>query len=170
MKSLLLLAAALFLLQTLPSRAAEAPTNAKAAPTPGGELVATEWAGDTLLGSPVALTLDNQGRVYVTQTTRRKQSELDIRAHADWVTKTLSFESVEDRRKFYEEEMTPARSESLPRVADTVRDSSARISIGVAPYLSTRATLLASACLKLPVIRICAESNDACWGTGAEMT
>jgi putative membrane-bound dehydrogenase-like protein len=110
MKFLRLCATALFLLPTLPAGAAEAPANAKAAPTPGGELVATEWAGDTLLGSPVALTLDNQGRVYVTQTTRRKQSELDIRAHADWVTKTLSFESVDERRKFYEEEMTPARS------------------------------------------------------------
>lgn len=57
-----------------------------------GRLQATEWANDTLLGSPVAISMDAQGRAYVTQTVRRKESELDIRSHRDWVTPTLAME------------------------------------------------------------------------------
>ena len=72
------------------------------------ELQAKEWASESLLGSPVGITVDPQGRVYVTQTVRRKESELDIRSHTDWVTKTLSFESVAQRQAFYESEMSAA--------------------------------------------------------------
>ena len=79
---------------------------------PSGELIGTEWAGDTLLGSPVAISMDHRGRAYVVQTTRRKESELDIRSHGAWVVPTLSFESVEDRRKFYEKELSSDRSAS----------------------------------------------------------
>ena len=79
---------------------------------PSGELIGTEWAGDTLLGSPVAISMDNHGRAYVAQTRRRKESEQDIRSHGAWVVPTLSFESVEDRRKFYEKELSSDRSAS----------------------------------------------------------
>jgi putative membrane-bound dehydrogenase-like protein len=72
------------------------------------ELQAKEWASETLLGSPVGITVDPQGRVYVTQTVRRKESELDIRSHMDWVIKTLSLESVAERQAFYESEMSAA--------------------------------------------------------------
>lgn len=72
------------------------------------ELQAKEWANESLLGSPVGITVDPQGRVYITQTVRRKESELDIRSHTDWVTKTLSFESVAERKAFYETELSAA--------------------------------------------------------------
>jgi putative membrane-bound dehydrogenase-like protein len=72
------------------------------------ELQAKEWASESLLGSPVGITVDPQGRVYVTQTVRRKESELDIRSHMDWVIKTLSLESVAERQAFYESEMSAA--------------------------------------------------------------
>jgi putative membrane-bound dehydrogenase-like protein len=75
------------------------------------KLQGVEWANDSLLGSPVAISMDNQGRAYVTQTTRRKESELDIRAHTNWVTDTLSFESVADREAFYRKELNADRSE-----------------------------------------------------------
>lgn len=75
-----------------------------------GRLQATEWANDTLLGSPVAITLDAQGRAYVTQTVRRKESELDIRSHRDWVTPTLAMESVAEREAFYRRVMSPELS------------------------------------------------------------
>lgn len=78
---------------------------------PTMKLQGTEWANDSLLGSPVAISMDNQGRAYVTQTMRRKESELDIRAHTDWVTDTLSFESVADREAFYRKELSAERSE-----------------------------------------------------------
>lgn len=77
---------------------------------PTGELTATEWAGESLLGSPVAITMDNLGRAYVTQTVRRKEAELDIRSHTAWVPQVLALESVEDRQKFYAAEMSPERS------------------------------------------------------------
>jgi hypothetical protein len=64
------------------------------------ELQAKEWASESLLGSPVGIAVDFQGRVYVTQTVRRKESELDIRSHMDWVIKTLSLESVAERQAF----------------------------------------------------------------------
>jgi len=75
------------------------------------KLKGIEWANDALLGSPVALSMDNQGRAYVTQTMRRKESELDIRAHTNWVTDTLSFESVADREAFYRKELSAERSQ-----------------------------------------------------------
>ena len=75
------------------------------------ELTATEWASDALLGSPVAISMDHLGRAYITQTTRRKASELDIRSHTDWVTATLAMESVKDRENFYRAQMSAARSE-----------------------------------------------------------
>ncbi len=75
------------------------------------KLQGIEWANDSLLGSPVAISMDNQGRAYVTQTTRRKESELDIRAHTNWVTDTLSFERVADREAFYRKELSAERSE-----------------------------------------------------------
>ncbi len=78
---------------------------------PTMKLQGTEWANDSLLGSPVAISMDNQGRAYVTQTMRRKESELDIRAHTNWVTDTLSFESVADREAFYRKELSAERSE-----------------------------------------------------------
>ncbi len=78
---------------------------------PTMKLQGIEWANDSLLGSPVAISMDHQGRAYVTQTMRRKESELDIRAHTNWVTDTLSFESVADREAFYRRELSTERSE-----------------------------------------------------------
>lgn len=78
---------------------------------PPMKLQGIEWANDSLLGSPVAISMDHQGRAYVTQTMRRKESELDIRAHTNWVTDTLSFDSVADREAFYRKELSAERSE-----------------------------------------------------------
>jgi putative membrane-bound dehydrogenase-like protein len=110
MRTLILPAAALISFHAQHLSAADAKARPEVQPKAGGELIGTEWAGESLLGSPVAISMDNLGRAYVTQTTRRKESEIDIRSHAQWVPKVLSFESVEDRRKFYEEEMSTARS------------------------------------------------------------
>jgi len=74
-------------------------------------LQGSEWADDSLLGSPVAISMDHQGRAYVTQTIRRKESELDIRSHRDWVTQTLAMESVAEREAFYRRVMSPEMSD-----------------------------------------------------------
>lgn len=58
------------------------------------------WAADTLAADPVAVTMDEQGRLYFTQGSRLQNSEFDIRAHRDWMTASISFQTVEDRRAF----------------------------------------------------------------------
>ena len=58
------------------------------------------WASDSMLFDPIALNVDAQGRVYVTATTRGGNSEFDIRGHRDWMTESISFKDVEDRRNF----------------------------------------------------------------------
>ncbi|MDH3711859.1 MAG: heme-binding protein, partial [Cyclobacteriaceae bacterium] len=58
------------------------------------------WAGDTLVQDPIAISVDDQGRIFYTSGTRLTNSEFDIRAHRNWMTASISFETVEDRRAF----------------------------------------------------------------------
>ena len=58
------------------------------------------WAGDTLVHDPIAISIDEQGRIFYTMGTRLTNSEFDIRAHRNWMTTSISFETVEDRRAF----------------------------------------------------------------------
>jgi len=60
----------------------------------------TLWATDSLAPDPIALTLDDFGRVYLTRTNRAKNSEFDIRGHRDWMTESISLQTVEERRAF----------------------------------------------------------------------
>jgi len=69
------------------------------------------WASDSLLADPIALRIDQQGRVYISRTNRQKDSEFDIRGHRDWMTASISLQTVEDRRKFIRETFSPERSE-----------------------------------------------------------
>lgn len=59
------------------------------------------WAPGPLLSNAVALSFDPNGVAYVAETERRKSSDIDIRAHRDWVTEDLSLESLEDTRAFH---------------------------------------------------------------------
>ncbi len=58
------------------------------------------WAGDTLVQDPIAISVDDQGRIFYTSGTRLTNSEFDIRSHRNWMTASISFETVEDRRAF----------------------------------------------------------------------
>nr|MBX2815498.1 heme-binding protein [Saprospiraceae bacterium] len=58
------------------------------------------WAPDALVQDPIAISVDETGRIYYTQGNRLESSEFDIRGHRDWMTASISFESVEDRRAF----------------------------------------------------------------------
>ena len=68
------------------------------------------WATDSLVADPVALDVDDQGRIYYTRTNRRKQSEFDIRAHQDWETASLKMQTVADRRAFLRNTLTSSAS------------------------------------------------------------
>ncbi|WP_417733027.1 PVC-type heme-binding CxxCH protein [Rosistilla oblonga] len=59
------------------------------------------WSGAINVPDPVAISVDDQGRVFVTQTRRRKSQDLDIRANRDWIPDDVGFKSVEDKRQFY---------------------------------------------------------------------
>ena len=71
----------------------------------------TLWASDSLLADPIALDMDEQGRVYVTKTNRNGTSEFDIRGHRDWEINSIALQTVEERRAFLKLELSPDSSE-----------------------------------------------------------
>ena len=81
------------------------------------------WASDSLAPDPIAITIDEQGRLYMTKTNRQKNSEFDIRGHRDWMTASISMQSVEDRRRFLRETFAPERSEENEWFPDLNQDS-----------------------------------------------
>ncbi|MCR9292385.1 MAG: c-type cytochrome [bacterium] len=60
-----------------------------------------KWSGDINVPDPVAVSVDDFGRVYATQTRRRKIQDLDIREHSEWIPNDLSLTSVEEKRAFF---------------------------------------------------------------------
>ena len=82
------------------------------------------WAGDTLMADPIALDIDEQGRVYITRTQRNSFSEFDIRGHRDWEIGSISLQSVEDRRKFLLRELSPDSSDVNDWLEDLNGDGS----------------------------------------------
>ena len=75
-------------------------------------LVATIWAFDSLAPDPVAIDADRLGNLYMTRTLRQKNSEFDIRGHQAWMTESISFRTIEDRRAFLRREFAAERSDS----------------------------------------------------------
>lgn len=65
------------------------------------ELQFSRWSGELNVPDPVAITFDNSGRAFVTQTQRRKSQDLDIRQHRSWVPQDVGLQSVADKRAFY---------------------------------------------------------------------
>lgn len=59
------------------------------------------WSGAINVPDPVAISVDHHGRVFVTQTRRRKSQDLDIRANREWIPDDVGFKSVDDKRQFY---------------------------------------------------------------------
>ncbi|MEM9142860.1 MAG: HEAT repeat domain-containing protein, partial [Bacteroidota bacterium] len=63
-----------------------------------------------LAPDPIAMEIDDYGRIYLTRTNRQKNSEFDIRGHQDWMTPSISLQTVEDRRQFLRETFAPEKS------------------------------------------------------------
>ena len=87
-------------------------------------LSATLWGVDSLLISPIAIDIDDQGRLYYNRTNRQANSEFDIRAHRDWEIASISLQTVEDRRKFLHTELSPENSSRNTWLKDVNGDSS----------------------------------------------
>ena len=69
------------------------------------------WAPGPLLANAVAISIDNQGNAYVSQTSRRKSSYLDIREHWDWMIEDLALQTAADKTRFYLKVLSPEYSE-----------------------------------------------------------
>jgi putative membrane-bound dehydrogenase-like protein len=82
------------LLSPTPTQAADAKPKNK------GKLTATEFCPYGTIGAPVGISVDDQGRVFVTETDRRTMGEVDIRTHWDMLPGSLALKSVEDKRAF----------------------------------------------------------------------
>jgi putative membrane-bound dehydrogenase-like protein len=67
------------------------------------------WSGSLNVPDPVACTVDEKGRVYVTSTTRRKVADLDIREHPMWIADDVGLSSVDEKRAFLKRELAPGR-------------------------------------------------------------
>jgi len=81
-------------------------SNTKEAPA---RLELHKWSGDINVPDPVACTVDPQGRVYVTQTTRRKVGDLDIREHTQWIPADVALDDIENKIAFYHDVLAPGK-------------------------------------------------------------
>lgn len=83
----------------------------KVAAVVDSSLVLSLWASDSLVADPIALDMDDEGRVYITRTNRQLNSEFDIRGHQDWEIGSIMLQTPEDRRAFLKRELSPDSSE-----------------------------------------------------------
>ncbi len=72
-------------------------------------LKAERWSDQIAVPDPVACAVDDQGRVYVTLTTRRKVGDLDIREWTNWVPQDVALESIGQKRAFFHEVLAPGK-------------------------------------------------------------
>ncbi|MEX2602181.1 MAG: HEAT repeat domain-containing protein [Balneolaceae bacterium] len=82
------------------------------------------WASEKLLGDPIALHADPQGRILVTVTNRRSRSEVSVGRNGEWMIESLGMTSVEDRRRFLREALSPEKSDENSRITDHNEDGS----------------------------------------------
>lgn len=85
-------------------------------------LTITLWASDSLAPDPIALSIDDEGKVYLTSTERQKHSEFDIRGYRHWMIPSISLKSVEDRRNFLRQTFAPEKSKENKWLEDLNHD------------------------------------------------
>nr|WP_226894803.1 PVC-type heme-binding CxxCH protein [Luteolibacter marinus] len=75
-----------------------------------------------MITNPVAVAVDTDGSVLVTETTRRKVADIDIREVTWWIPDDLSHTSVDEKRDFFHRNVTSSRFKNHPSVKDHNRD------------------------------------------------
>ncbi len=83
------------------------------------KLTAEKWSAELNVPDPVAVSVDDHGRVFVSATTRRKVGDLDIREWLPWVPNDQSLQSVEDKQAFYHRMLPPGG----PKLAGPLKDA-----------------------------------------------
>jgi putative membrane-bound dehydrogenase-like protein len=86
-------------------------------------LTLTLWASDSLAPDPIAMSIDDDGHVYLTRTNRQKNSEFDIRGYQHWMTPSIALQTVEDRRAFLRATFAPELSKKNEWLKDLNKDS-----------------------------------------------
>jgi quinoprotein glucose dehydrogenase len=104
------------------SMAKDAESSISAQLAPG--LKMSLWASDSLTPDPVAMYIDDNGAAYITRTVRQKNSEFDIRGYEHWKTSSISWKTVDDRRKFLREFFAPSQSVKNNWLKDLNNDGS----------------------------------------------
>lgn len=94
------------------------------APSTDSSIVLNLWAPGPLLANAVAISIDNQGNAYVSQTSRRKSSYLDIREHWDWMVQDLALQTASDKSHFYLDVLSPKKSDTNQWLEDFNEDGS----------------------------------------------
>lgn len=82
------------------------------------------WGVDSLVADPIAVDIDDHGKLYYTRTNRQKNSEFDIRGHQDWEIGSIQLQTVEDKREFLHKVLSPENSEKNTWLADLNKDGS----------------------------------------------
>jgi hypothetical protein len=78
---------------------------------PDSNLSLKLWGIDSLVISPIAIDIDDDGSLYYTTTNRQKNSEFDIRGHQDWEIPSIQLQTIEDKRAFLHKILSPENSE-----------------------------------------------------------
>ncbi|OYV04406.1 MAG: heme-binding protein, partial [Verrucomicrobiales bacterium VVV1] len=102
-----------------------APLAASAAPEThpeSGGLVRSLFAKEPMFINPVAVSVDVDGSVYVTETTRRKTQDLDIREVTWWIPDDLSHTSVQEKSEFFKTNVTSERFKKHGSLKDFNKD------------------------------------------------
>ena len=91
---------------------------------PDSNLTLKLWGVDSLVISPIAIDIDNDGSLYYTTTNRQKNSEFDIRGHQDWEIPSIQLQTIEEKRAFLHKVLSPENSEKNKWLKDVNGDSS----------------------------------------------
>lgn len=82
------------------------------------------WGVDSLVADPIAINVDNLGRLYYTRTNRQKNSEFDIRGHQDWEIESQRLQTIEEKRAFLRRTLSPQNSAKNEWLKDVNGDGS----------------------------------------------
>ena len=96
----------------------------KVVPELGENLTLRLWGVDSLVISPIAIDIDDNGKLYYTTTNRQKNSEFDIRGHRDWEIESIALQTVDDKRAFLRRILSPENSKQNEWLKDLNGDSS----------------------------------------------
>lgn len=109
-----------------PAKAASLAASVEALVKPelADSLTLSLWGVDSLVISPIAIDIDDDGSLYYTTTNRQKNSEFDIRGHQDWEIPSIQLQTIEDKRAFLHSVLSPENSKNNTWLKDVNGDGS----------------------------------------------